>query len=124
MTGAPLPNAAVAIVARRKVVDYLLSEAHPDGRGKARFFSAHGFVPSDWEALAAALREHVMTHGVVEAVETSFGSAVCCPGHAGFPGRPAARGAAGVVHPKTVWFIRKERDVPEPVTAYPLKRRS
>jgi hypothetical protein len=40
--GEALPNAAAAIVARSKVVDYLLSETHPDGRGKARFFSDRG----------------------------------------------------------------------------------
>lgn len=54
--GEALPNAAAAIVARSKIVDYLLSETHPDGRGKARLFSDHGFSASDWESLAAALR--------------------------------------------------------------------
>jgi hypothetical protein len=38
----PLPNAAHAVVGRGKVVDYLLSATHPEGRSKARFFSSHG----------------------------------------------------------------------------------
>ena len=38
-----LPFAARARVDRRKVVDYLLSSFHPDGRSKARFFSGVRF---------------------------------------------------------------------------------
>ena len=33
-----LPNAHLAIVDRRKVVDYLLNRAHPRNGGKSRFF--------------------------------------------------------------------------------------
>lgn len=117
MTGEPLPNAARAVVARSKVVDYLLSEAHPDGRGKARFFVAHGFSLADWEALAAALRAHALAHRVISAVERPFGVRYVVEGGLTSPdGR-----APGV---RTVWFIRPERDVPELVTAYPMKQRS
>ncbi len=44
MTEGLLPNAERAVVSERKVVDYLLSETHPDGRGKARFFSGARFL--------------------------------------------------------------------------------
>ena len=117
MTGEPLPNAERAVVARSKVVDYLLSEAHPDGRGKARFFFAHGFSPADWEALAAALRGHAVSHRVANAVETPFGVRYVVEGELASPdGR-----SPGV---RTVWFIRTSHDVPELVTAYPMKQRS
>jgi len=33
-----LPDAAAALVERRKLTEYLLSFAHPDGSAKARFF--------------------------------------------------------------------------------------
>jgi hypothetical protein len=66
VTGKRLPSSEHALVAERKVVDYLLSETHPDGRGKARFFSDHGFSISEWRTLAEALRRHVAEHPVVE----------------------------------------------------------
>jgi hypothetical protein len=56
VTGDRLPNAEHAIVAQSKIVDYLVSLSHPDGRGKARFVLSHGFSPDDWELLARASR--------------------------------------------------------------------
>ena len=47
MTEARLPNAGHGIVSDQKVVGYLLSESHPDGRGKARFFSGYGFTAAN-----------------------------------------------------------------------------
>src|SRR5688572_15284522 len=58
---------------RGKLVDHLLSEAHPDGHGKARFFSSHGFSSSGWQVLADPLRAHTMTQRVVESATTAFG---------------------------------------------------
>lgn len=117
MTGEALPHAERALVGRSKLVDYLLSEAHPDGRGKARFFTAHGFSAADWEALAGALRDHAIAHGVVEKMETRFGVRYVVEGALVVPdGR-----TPGV---RVVWYIRTGQEVPELVTAYPLKRRS
>lgn len=118
MTGeAALPGAAHAVVARRKVVDYLLSEAHPDGRGKARFFTAHGFSAADWQALAVMLRDHAASHPVVERMATAFGVRYVVEGALMAPdGR-----TPGV---RAVWFVPAGGQVPELVTAYPLKRRS
>lgn len=117
MSGDTLPYSEQAIVSRRKLVDYLLSEAHPDGRGKARFFTAHGFSSAAWETLAAALRDHALTHPVGERMETAFGVRYVVEGALVAPdGRtPAVR---------SVWFLRAGGETPELVTAYPLKRRS
>lgn len=117
MSGETLPDAEQAIVARRKLVDYLLSEAHPDGRGKALFFTAHGFSAHACESLAAALRDHALAHPVAERMETAFGVRYVVEGALVAPdGRsPAVR---------SVWFLRTGGEVPELVTAYPLKRRS
>jgi hypothetical protein len=114
--GEPLPNASRAIVAEAKITQYLLSDTHPDGSGKARFFAAHGFSLSEWGVLAAALRDHATAHPVAEAVQTPFGSRYTIEGALTSPdGR-----APGV---RVVWFVRAARDVPELVTAYPMKRR-
>jgi hypothetical protein len=50
-----LPNEDAAIVAREKVVGYLLNSRHPDGAGKAGFFESCGFRAEEWHVLAAAL---------------------------------------------------------------------
>lgn len=117
MTGEALSNAAGAIVARGKLVDYLLSETHPDGRGKARFFSEHGFSPSNWEALAAALRGHAIAHRVVATVETAFGVRYVIEGELTAPdGRAPGVRAVWVHtnrpgHPRTRYRVSYETEV-------------
>jgi len=46
-----LPNAADTIVAKEKITAYLLSPTHPQGGGKANFFSALGFHPNTGKCL-------------------------------------------------------------------------
>lgn len=115
MTGRPLPNADRAIVPERKVTGYLLSETHPDGRGKARFFSAYGFAIADWQALAAALRRHAAEHPVGEAVETEFGVRYVVDGILHTPDGRTPR-------VRVVWFVGRGDEVPRLVTAFPAKR--
>jgi hypothetical protein len=50
-----LPNGEHAVVEPDKVKDYLLDVAHPDGFGKAAFFTAMGFQREALEALAPSL---------------------------------------------------------------------
>ncbi len=111
-----LPDAERAVVPEQKVRAYLLSETHPDGRGKARFFSGYGYSDADWQTLAAALRRHPGEHSVAEIVETPFGVRYVVDGSLPTPdGRnPNVR---------TVWFIEREGGAPRLVTAYPVKRR-
>lgn len=115
MTGRKLPNADLAIVPERKVTDYLLSDIHPDGRGKARFFAGHGFTSSDWRALADALRLHAAEHPVAVAAETAFGVRYVVVGIL-----PTPDGRGPTV--RTVWFIEHGEEIPRLVTAYPAKR--
>ena len=112
-----LPNASQAVLSSAKILDYLLSDSHPDGRSKARFFASHGFSKSDWGQLAAALRSHALSHPVRQAVETHFGVRYVIEGGLSSPdGRtPSIR---------TVWFIRSGHEIPEFVTAYPVRLRS
>jgi hypothetical protein len=66
-----LPNRHQAIIERVKLEGYLLSEVHPVGRFKARFFASLGFTAHDWRELDAALRSQHLpesaTPGPVEA---------------------------------------------------------
>jgi hypothetical protein len=59
-----LPNFEQAVVTQEKVIDYLLSDTHRDGRHKAVFFKRFGFTIQEWEGLASALREHAVEHDI------------------------------------------------------------
>lgn len=116
MKEARLPNAERVVVTEAKVVRYLLSEAHPDGRGKARFFSGHGFTIAKWQELASALRRHAAENPVVDTVETPFGRRYVIEGflHAPDGQTPGLR---------SVWFMDRDGGDPRLVTAYPVRRR-
>jgi len=117
VTGDGLPNAERAAIAQSKIVDYLLSDSHPDGRGKARFFLSHGFSPDEWEALAEALRDLAVAQRVRVAEQTAFGIRYVVEGQLVAPDGRTPR-------VRVVWFIRTGNEIPELVTAYPVKRRS
>lgn len=107
-----LPNAATAVVEKRKIVEYLLCRSHVDGAGKAEFFIRHGFKLERWQVLADALRRHGQQHEVTNAVESPFGFRYSVDGELQTPdGRnPTVR---------TVWIIEKVEDRPRLVTAHP-----
>ena len=71
-----LANADRAIVDESKVVEYLLSARHPDGRSKATFFLGFGFRVQHWEGFARALRDHGSTGEVAKGVEVRLRNAV------------------------------------------------
>lgn len=107
-----LPDAERAQVDRAKVVDYLLSTSHPDGRSKAAFFGRFGFRSEAWRLLAAALRSVAVSNPVMSVVESPYGTRYVVDG-----ALAAADGRTPMV--RTVWI--KEADAPPRlVTAYPL----
>ncbi len=110
-----LPNADRAIVDESKVVDYLLSARHPDGRAKSAFFSAFGFRAQRWRTFARALRAHEGSGEVAGMSESGYGTRYSVDGVIETPdGRnPRIR---------TVWIIDSERGAPRLVTAHPLRR--
>ncbi len=105
-------NAEGAIVAREKIVDYLLSTTHPRGKSKQRFFRAFGFTPDAWEEMAEALRGHVVMHDVVKQETVSDGERYTVIGQMDTPDgrRPMVR---------AVWQVDTGTDVPRFITAYP-----
>ena len=108
-----LPNAYKARVAREKILEYLLSESHPDGRAKAAFFAKFGFAGEQWEILAESLQKHGMTNPVVKTERSEYGVRYCVEGPIETPGgvRPNIR---------TVWIIEKGVSEPRLITAYPV----
>lgn len=111
-----LPNADRAEVPRAKIVDYLLSLSHRDGRGKAGFFLALGFSAETWTDLADALRRHAREHDVSREETSPYGTRYVVEGAVNTPdGRTAEI--------RVIWFLGHNEEEPRLVTAYPLPRR-
>lgn len=110
-----LPHLEHAHVPKEKIVNYLLSPTHRDGRSKHDFFVRFGFIPERWEQLADALLQHASEHEVASQQQTVFGVRYVINGELICPDgrRPLVRVA---------WFIDPEENVPRLVTAHPLKR--
>lgn len=111
-----LPQFDRAIVARSKVVRYLLSSTHPEGRTKAVWFGRFGFKVGAWQVLARALRDHAWEQELESVEESVFGRRYTIAGPLRSPdGRtPTIR---------SVWFVEAGRTIPRLVTAYPAWRR-
>lgn len=111
-----LPNAEQAVVAPRKLTDYLMAPGHPRGRAKAALFARLGFDPDRWRALADALIAHGQQQPVVERLDTAFGTWFTLEGQ--MAGRLGAEPAL-----RTVWFIDTGHRIPRFITAYRLHAR-
>jgi len=61
-----LPNREKVHISRRKLTDYLLSETHPIGRWKAKFFRALGFHETNVNLLLEGFRNIAQSEDVVE----------------------------------------------------------
>ena len=100
---------------RRKIVDYLLDEAHVDGGSKARFFKAFGFDLNAPEVLADALGAHPDRNALANEMMTPFGVTSVVECNLATPdGRdPCIR---------SVWNRKTGSAVHRLVTAYPSRR--
>ncbi len=112
-----LPNHDKAVIPQRKLVGYLLSHTHRDGRSKAKFFTQFGFSVAAWEELAQALRQHAADHEIAKAEPSPFGTRYVIEGQITTP-----EGRTPLI--RSVWFIATGEKIPQFATAYPLKRRA
>lgn len=106
-----LPFGDQAIVPESKLVDYLLSETHPEGQSKAVFFRRFGFAADEPETLRRALLYLAST---AEMTETFFAFGTK---YVGVGEVIAPNGAR--VRLTTVWVISEAGPPPILVTAYP-----
>lgn len=111
-----LPNHTDAFIPQEKIIGYLLSSTHHEGRSKAAFFTRYGFSVWQWEDLDVALRRYAADHDVVRLDGSPFGTRHIIKGIL-----PAPDGRALFV--RSVWFIEIRECVRRLVTAYPLRRR-
>ena len=112
-----LPNSELAIVEKAKIADYLLSETHEDGRGKARFFLSFGFRSEEPEVLDRALLTLARTNDVDSVEPSPHGTKYVIVGAVQAPNghKPVER---------TVWIIDNGQQVPRLITAFPGRRSS
>jgi hypothetical protein len=110
-----LPNAEKAIIERRKLTEYLLSETHPTGRFKAQFFKKLGFEQANVEKFEEWLRSIALNESVTEVVSSPYGVKYIVDAQITIP-------SAERVRVRTVWIVEWNDDRPRFVTAYPISR--
>ena len=100
-----------AIVEKKKLDSYLLSESHPTGKSKARWFKRHGYSS---ETLEVDLKSAGKYGRLVDVEENPFGTklAVVSTFHTPI-------GTNIVV--RTVWILEVDSSIPRLITAYPEK---
>ena len=107
------PDFSQGIVGSTKILDYLLSENHPTGKSKARFFQGFGFSRQDWQLLERALIEHATQNLVTALNPSQFGVKYTIDGPivTPFGTRPRVR---------VIWIVESKDAAPRLVTAHPL----
>ena len=108
-----LPHVANAEVPEAKVVDYLLSLIHREGKHKAAFFMRFGFERAKWQMLRDALLKHANEHEVARTEDSPFGVRYVIEGKLQAPDGRTPR-------LRSVWFIETDSTIPRLATAYPL----
>ncbi len=94
------------------MLDYLLKVGHPDGFGKAAFFTDLGFQREDWEVLAEAFRQLLRNSPITKSMTSIHGKKYIVDGVLQSPS-----GKKATV--RTIWIVDSEGDAPRLVTAYP-----
>lgn len=108
-----LPNRDKVVIPRNKLVKYLLSETHPVGSTKARFFRKLGYNKSNVDELEKALLKIARANDVKNVRKFEYGINYAIDGTIEMP--------SGKVAPITsVWFVKTARSRPRFVTAYPV----
>lgn len=108
-----LPNSKNVYIPKEKLLGYLLSETHPVGKSKAKFFRKFGFNETNVDKLEQSLLSIAQTNEVETVKETPYGINYVINGSINIPKR------RGVVI-KTVWFIELGETTPRFVKAIPV----
>jgi hypothetical protein len=95
-----------------KIAGYLLSERHPVGQAKARYFKKVGYSEKNVLQLREDLIKIAVINAVSEEISTPFGIKYIVDGDVVSPTGITAR-------LRTVWIIETGEKLPRFVTAYP-----
>ena len=107
-----LPNREKAYIPRETLADSLLSDSHPIGRAKARFFRRQGFREGDLRVLQQALLEVAYNGEVTERIASEYGEKYVVEGRVFSP-------VGEEIELRTVWIVEAGDERPRFVTAYP-----
>ena len=110
-----LPAVGAAFVGQDKIRDYLLSQSHPVGRFKARFFFSLGYSREEWQALRTDLLRHAEENEAVATERNRYGQKYEIRGRIRGPSGKAAALVA-------VWILLRDEEFPRFVTAFPGER--
>ena len=108
-----LPNRGNAYIPAHKLLDYLLSEIHPVGRWKARFFRSHGFDETNVDVLEKQLLSLIHSEPVKDVSQSPHGTKYIIEVTLKTP-------LDRILQVRTVWIIDADDNRPRFVTAYPL----
>jgi len=109
-----LPNKSKAQVSITKIVNYLLSETHPLGKSKARYFRSYGFNDENAAELASGFLLIAKNSEVERSEQSLFGMKYVIRGELMTPN-------GDMIRVRTVWIIENNADTPRFVTAYPAE---
>jgi len=108
-----LPYRAKAFIPEQKLTEYILSETHPVGSSKAKFFRGLGFNETNVDKLEKSLLQIVKKNEVKEVRKSIYGTNYVVEGVMKTPSKKTALIT-------TVWFAQTEENIPSFVTAYPV----
>ena len=108
-----LPQGDRAIIDKRKVVDYCLSEDHDDGKHKARLFrEILGITLDDVESLLDRLKDAAATGEAIPGKLHQYGQRYAVDFEFRRPG--------GTATVRSGWIVLAKEEVPRLVTCYIL----
>ncbi len=107
-----VPNSNQAKVTQQKILHYLISENHPLGKFKSKFFRRLGFNENNISFFQTVLLELLVNNDVLDAIVSPFGIKYIVDGKLKTPKNKT-------VYLRTIWIIEKEQSAPVLVTAYP-----
>jgi hypothetical protein len=107
-----LPESESAYVPAEKLTGYLLSESHPVGRAKAKFFRSLGYDDSNVADLESGLLEIARNGPIAETEGTPYGVKYVIDGSLKAP-------AGRIALVRTVWIVETGDIRPRFVTAFP-----
>ena len=110
-----LPRNRDAIVQDGKLASYLLSDTHPVGKAKARYFRSLGYSTANAEQLKDDLIAIAASNEVTETIDTPFGTKYLVDGNIISP-----IGIRAML--RTIWILEKGEVYPHFVTAYPIDK--
>ena len=105
-----------AIIPEGKLRDYLLSPAHPDGRGKAQYLAGLGYDARSWKRLEEDLRVQLLTLPAEQGRQSPYGQKYEILGLLTGP-----NGRSGWV--RSIWIVPHGESAPRLITVIPGEKR-